>query len=117
MTQSASSVLALADLYTDNTEYTIIRLPPKAITMAAAIVAEIGEPLLALIADKDEVTLVIPAEAVEDFQKRLSDFPQSPKPYRLITFNIELDFDLVGFMALVSTALAAAQAASLGFGD
>lgn len=106
MKQTASTILASADLYTDNIEYAVIRLPAKAITLAAATVAEIGEPLLVLIADKDEVTLVIPSEAVEDFQTRLHDFPQSPQKYRLITFNIELDFDLIGFMALVSTALA-----------
>jgi hypothetical protein len=108
MTQSASAVLAQADLYTDGIDYVIIRLPPKAITVASGIVAEIGESFLALIADKDEVTLVIPAEAVDDFSKRLRDFAQSPKVYRLITFNVELDFDLIGFMALVSHALAEA---------
>jgi hypothetical protein len=108
MTQSASAVLAQADLYTDGIDYAIIRLPPKAITVAAGIVAEIGEPFLALIVGKDEVTLIIPAGAVDDFSKRLLDFAQSHKIYRLITFTIELDFDLIGFMALVSHALAEA---------
>lgn len=106
MTQSASAVLAQADLYTNSIDYSIIRLPPKAITVAAGIVAEIGESFLALIVDKDEVTLVIPAEAVDAFSKRLRDFAQSHKVYRLITFTIELNFDLVGFIALVSRALA-----------
>lgn len=106
MTQSAAAVLAQADLYTDGVDYSITRLPPKAITVAAGIVAEIGEAFLGLIVDKDEVTLVIPTEALDDFGKRLPDFALSPKNYRLITFTIELDFDLVGFMALVSSALA-----------
>lgn len=108
MTQTARQAFAQAKLYTDNQEYVIIHLPAQAIMVAAGIVAEIGEPFCGLIVDKDEVSLVIPAEAVEDFAPRLRDHTVSQKSYRLITFDAELDMELVGFMALVSTALAEA---------
>jgi hypothetical protein len=90
-------------------DYLIIKLPPRAITVAAGIVAEIGEAFCTLIADKDEVSLIIPAEAIEDFAGRLKDHSVSPTPYRLITFDLELDFNIFGFMAVVSKALAEAE--------
>jgi hypothetical protein len=113
MNEAVRKALQQANLYTDGVDYSIIKLPPRAITVAAGIVAEIGESFCTLIADKDEVSLIIPSEAVEDFAKRLKDHRASPMPYRLITFDLELDFSLFGFMAVVSQALAEAEVSIL----
>ena len=102
MTQTVEQALAAAKLFSDNQDYLYIQLPAQAIMAAAGVIAQIGEPFCALIVDKDEVSLVIPADALEDFKERLSDHQTSPKPYRLITFDIELDSSLVGFMAAIS---------------
>ena len=106
MNQAVQQAIKQAHLYTDGVDYSIIKLPARAITVAAGIVAEIGEAFCALIVDKDEVSLIIPAEAKDDFATRLKDHIASPTPYRLITFDLELDFNLFGFMAVVSKALA-----------
>lgn len=111
--QTIEQALAQAKLYTDQIDYTVIRLPARAITVAAGIIAEISEPFCALIVDKDEVTLVIPNDAIDDFAKRLQGHTSSGKLYRLITLDIELDMNLVGFMAKVSAALAAVQVSIL----
>jgi hypothetical protein len=115
MGETAEQILKQAELYTDDQDYTFITLPAGAITAAAGVVAEVGEPFCALLVDKDEVSLMIPQEAWNDFQKRLPGAQVNPTPYRVITFDTPLQADLVGFMALVSTALANAQISILPF--
>ena len=97
------------DLYTDDTDYILLKFPPTGITVAAGILAQIGDPFGTVIVDKDEVTLVIPLDVLDDFAKRLHDVERSPDVYRLITFDIVLDFSVVGFMAGISHALADAN--------
>ncbi len=116
MYQTAEQAIKQATLYTDKVDYALIRLPFQAITPAAGIIAEIGEAFCALIADKDEVSLVIPYEAVAEFEKRLPGKTVSPTPYRLITFDLELDAEMVGFMAKISTTLAEANVSIIPFG-
>ena len=48
-----------ARLYTDEKLYRVIRLPAAAIWAGAGVLAEIAEPFSALVADKDEVSLVL----------------------------------------------------------
>jgi hypothetical protein len=105
MSQTIALALAQATFYTDNQLYTLIQLPTSAITAAAGVIAEIGEPFCALLVDKDEVTLLIPAEAIEDFGKRLPSHKASISQYRLITIDVALEPTLTGFMAVISAAL------------
>jgi uncharacterized protein len=109
MPLTVEQALAQTTFYTDGVDYVIVRLPAGAIMAAAGVVAEIGEPFSALVVDKHEVSLVIPADALKDFAPRLRDHIVSAKTFRLITFDIELEMELVGFMARVSTVLAAAH--------
>jgi hypothetical protein len=101
-------IIKESKLYTDGKPYTLLRLHARAITVGASVVAELAEPFSSLIVDKDEVTLVIPADSVEAFETRLRDYQIAETQYRLITFDIELDMSLVGFMAHISQALAEA---------
>jgi len=105
MVQTIEQALSQATFYTDNQPYTMIQLPATAIMAAAGVVAEIGEAFCALVVDKDEVTLLIPAEALEDFAKRLPGHAASVSPYRLITIDVALEPNLTGFMAVISAAL------------
>ncbi|PJF38292.1 MAG: hypothetical protein CUN55_17755 [Phototrophicales bacterium] len=84
-------------------------------TAAAGVVAEISEPFCALIVDKDEVSLLIPEEALEDFKGRLRDYQGENKRYRLITVDIELPMEMVGFMARLSQKLAEAGVSILPY--
>jgi hypothetical protein len=115
MTQTVEQALATAKLFSDNQDYLFIQLPSQGIMAAAGIIAQIGEPFCALIVDKDEVSLIIPADALEDFKVRLPQFQVLPRPYRLITFDVELDSSLVGFMAIISRALADAGIPIMAF--
>lgn len=107
MAQTVRAALQAARFYSDDQPYDLIRLPARAITAAASVIAEHGEPFAALLVDKDEVTLILPAGVAADFARRLPDMTISPIPYRLITLDVELEPTLTGFMAAISRALAA----------
>jgi hypothetical protein len=115
MAQTIEQALAVANLYTDDTLYKMVHLPANAIVAGAAVLAEIGEPFSALILDKDEVTLVLSKDDLEDHIRRLPDHIASTDDYRLITFDVELEPTLTGFMARVSTSLAEAQVVIMPF--
>ena len=55
------------------------------------------------------MTLVIPADLVAEFANRLRDHRVGESSYRLITFDLELEPTLTGFIARVAEALAAAN--------
>ncbi|MBC7870881.1 MAG: ACT domain-containing protein [Chitinophagaceae bacterium] len=108
MTQTVESALAQATFYNDGQNYALVKLPTKAITAAAGVLAEIGEPFAALIVDKDETTLIVEEEGFEELAVRLPGHILSPIFYRLITIDVELAPELTGFMARIGTALAGA---------
>lgn len=97
-----------AKLYTDDQEYVMLSLPARGIMLAAGILAEVGDPFGAVIADKDEVTLIIPSDLVHEFENRLPEY-QTSEPMRLITFDVALPMNLIGFMAFVAQLLADAK--------
>lgn len=108
MNDTAHRALAQARLYTDGQLYCLVHLPARAITPAAAVLAEISASFSALLADKDEVTLVLPEDHFADYAHRLPEH-RAQGGYRLITFDLPLDHALVGFLSRVSAALAEAQ--------
>jgi len=105
----AQQALRQASLYTDDLRYRILHLPANAITAAAAILAEIGEPFAALLVDKDEVTLVLSEDDFQEYERRLLNQRSSEALYRLITIDFVFDLNFVGFLAYISTALAQAD--------
>lgn len=106
MTQTIEQALTAANFFTDNQDYAFVQLPARAITAAAGVIAEIGEPFCAILVDKDEVTLMIPADALDDFGRRLPGHVTTDIRYRLITVDVALEPTLIGFMAHISRALA-----------
>lgn len=109
MAQTIQEVLSAATFYSDDMEYAFIHLPANAITAAAGVVAEIGGPFCVLIVDKDEVSLLIPTDALEEFGKRLPGHIRTSETYSLITLDIALEPTLTGLMARISSALAEAS--------
>ncbi len=107
MMTTAKQIFASAPLMADERIYRLVRLPSAAITAGAGLLAEIGTPFSALIADRHEVTLVLPQAEWEMLGARLPDAEQGAL-YRLITFDVPLDPTLTGFFALVSDILAKA---------
>ena len=115
MIQTVDDVLRSVNLCSDGRLYRLLKLPPGAITLAAGIVAEIGQPYCALIVDKDEVTLLMPDEARADFRARLRQAEASEQAYRLITLDLALAPDLVGLIARLAAALAEVEIPILAF--
>ncbi|MDQ7026067.1 MAG: ACT domain-containing protein [Anaerolineae bacterium] len=115
MSQSVDDILAQAELYSDDDIYRFITLPANAITAAASVVAQVGNPFIALLVDKDEVTLMLEDEDYHEYQKRLLDHQVSETRYRLITFDVVLESTLVGFMARVTQILADANISVMPF--
>ena len=115
MNSNARNVLAEAALYSDGVEYKLVKLPATAITLAAGIVAEAACPFTSMIVDKDEVSLMLPVDVCQVFERRLRLAVISDLNYRLLTFDLVLEPDLVGFLALISQCLADAQVPLLAF--
>ncbi len=115
MGQTIEEALQAATLYSDDYVYRFVKLPKNGITAAAGVIAEAGNPFSALLLDKDEITLMIEDEDFEQFKKRLLDHEVSEIGYRLITFDVELEPTLVGFMAHISSALAKAGISLMPF--
>jgi len=109
MPQTVEQVLQDTTFYTDNVDYVMCKLHPRAIVVAAGIIAEVADPFCTMIVDKDEVTLIIQAELASEFGNRLPEDAISTAHYRLITLDMELEPDLVGLMAAISRALAHAD--------
>lgn len=108
MTASVNTALNAVTPSSDGIEYALLRLPTRGHMVAAGVLAEFGFPFSLVIHARDEVTLVLPREAVEDFRRRLVDVQDFGRTFRLITFDGDIDPTVVGFMAAISTALAAA---------
>ena len=115
MPRTPQEIMQQATFYSDGQPYRFIRLPGKAIMAAAGVVAETGEPFCGLIIDKDEVSLLIPEDAWNDFQRRLPGAEISAITYRLVTVDMVLEPDLVGFLAYISRALADVNVSILAF--
>lgn len=106
MPQTVDSAIKQASFETDSMDYVMVRLSANGIMAAAGVLAQIGEPFAALIADRHEVTLIIPAEVIEDFAPRLREHEVSTAQYRLITLDVVLEPTLIGFMARIAGTLA-----------
>ena len=115
MPTAAEQAFKQADLYTDGERYRFVRLPVQGATVAAGILAEVGTPFMAVLLDKDELTMMLEADAYDAYSKRLLDHTASETPYRLLTFDLELEPTLTGFMALVSGILADAGISIMPF--
>lgn len=115
MAQTLAQAFQDCTLYSDDYLYRFVTLPPNRIIAAAGVIAEANTPFSALLLDKDEVTLMIEEEDFEQYKKRLNGFEVSDVRYRLITFDVVLESNLVGFMAVVSNALAEANISLMPF--
>jgi uncharacterized protein len=116
MITTTREALQQTKLATDGERYRMAQLPSNAIMLAAGLLAEVSSAFTALIVDKDEVTLILPDEAVEEFEGRLRDATVDTSGYRLITFDAVLPFGLVGYMAAVSAAAARAGVSIIPLG-
>ncbi|MGC9394512.1 MAG: ACT domain-containing protein [Anaerolineae bacterium] len=98
-------ILAQTDLFTDGKVYQIIKIglaPGKCIPLG--LETELAS-FWACIRDKDEMTLVLAQEAFGQLPSSVVALDVSP-PYRLITFDIPLDWGVIGYLAALTSELA-----------
>lgn len=106
MSQTVDEVLRSCKFISDEQNYRLLRLPANGITVAAGILAEASLPFSAMLADRHEVTMLLPDEVCQEFQSRLKMAALSEAVYRLITIEAILAPELVGLIAAVSRSLA-----------
>jgi hypothetical protein len=94
-------------LYTDDLCYDIVHFPKNEREKALQLLDSGQSTFSTFIQDKDEITVVVPSAVLADF----ADSPQGTEVsggWRLITFDIILEHDVIGFMAVISECLAGA---------
>ena len=94
-------------LYTDERPYAVASLPRDQMRAATILFGGLAEPFAAMIVDKDEITIVM-HEMDWSLGGRGLPGARTASDFRLITFDLALDLDTVGFMAVVSRLLAEA---------
>ena len=100
-------ILAQTDLFTDGKVYLIVKISSVQEECIASGIEIEPMSFWACIRDKDETTLVLAQEAFEQFPSSVEVLDVSP-PYRLITFDIPLDWSVVGYLAALTSELAEA---------
>jgi hypothetical protein len=86
--------------------YRLVSLPPSAAPAAAALVAATG-PFAALVLEADEVSATLTEPAWEASALR-SQGRATSGPMRAISFALDLDLDVCGYLAPAAARLAAA---------
>ncbi len=88
--------------------FALVGLPPGGQGAAAEAFARLQSPFAQLIVEPDLVTLALPEDAWAALR---GAFPQAQveASFRVISFDVDLPADLVGFLAAVSRALAEAR--------
>jgi hypothetical protein len=85
----------------------LVSLPPDAVREAAALVAESTGHFAALLLERDEVSLTVPDAIWAPSQLRARARGVAG-PYRALTFDLDLELDVVGYLAPAADRLAAA---------
>lgn len=99
----------------DGRLYVLVKAGVEQAAEAVALMADTHEPFCALLVDRYEVTLALAEDVWLREAYRLPSAQMSAPQFRLITFQAVFDFDVVGFMARISTALAAANVPIMPF--
>jgi hypothetical protein len=108
-------VFAGIRLFTDARPYALVSLPPDQMRAATILFGGLASPFAAWIVDKDEITIVMHEI---DWTLAVRDLPgmRVETGYRLISFDLVLDLNLVGFLSTVCRLLSEAGIAVLPIG-
>lgn len=100
-------LLARTELFTDGQVYRILKIGGAQEGCVLPGPEAWPAPFWACMRDKDEVTLLLAQESLARLPAAVAVVDVSP-PYRLITFDIPLDWRVVGYLAALTAVLAAA---------
>ena len=98
MAESATALLSRARIVLRPEQYVIVGLHPDELAPALVVLATQPPAFASIVAEPDVTTLVIP-ESV--WVAMAEDFPAArvEPEYRVITFDLEMGWEVVGFMA------------------
>ena len=114
--QTIEGALSKGELFSDGLIYRFVKLPLISAAKAATIVTSgKSNPFLGLLVDKDEVTLMLSDNDYQVHKTTLGEHEVGEFSYRLITFDVVLEPTLIGFMAYITKALAAAKISVMPF--
>jgi len=108
MTQSAKDALRGAQWTLDDRVYGAARLKLGMAAEAITFVAGLEKPFYALVADKDEVTLIAPLDLLAQATEHHPAWQIGSTGFCLITLEVEFTLEVVGVMAYLTPALAEA---------
>ncbi len=100
-------ILAQTGLFTDGKVYLILKIGLAQGHCIAVEPEKWPASFWACIRDKDEMTLVLVQESLAQLPPSVSALHVSP-PYRLITFDIPLEWSVIGYLAALTSVLAEA---------
>jgi hypothetical protein len=98
-------ILAQTNLFTDGKVYLIVKIGLAQGECIALRLETWPASFWACMRDKDETTLVLARESFKQLPSSVVALDVSP-PYRLITFDIPLDWSVTGYLAALTSALA-----------
>jgi hypothetical protein len=105
LSDRARALWARTRLHVWPERYLLANLPSSALASAAALIARAGDAFAALVRERGEVSLTLPESSREDLEPLAE---RIAGPYRVITFDLELELDVIGFLAPAAERLAAA---------
>ncbi len=104
--KALTRALAATKVVVGEDDLLLVGLPCQEAPRVAREATRQGRPFVSLSVDDAETSLVLPAA---DWQQLAAGFPGArvAGPYRLLTFDLALPLDLVGYLAAITAALAA----------
>lgn len=87
--------------------YRLVSLPPAALADAAALLGASDGTFAALVVERDEVSLTLP-EALWQGSALAAVARDDDGPYRAVTFDLDLDLSVAGYLAPAAARLAEA---------
>src|SRR5437868_11632199 len=109
MSKELQAALAAAQLFTDDRDYCLVGLPQPTLSKVHEILVANLPAFWAVIADKDEITLLLSFDTWVSRAESLTlgrFLPRVTTGYRLITIDVVLPPTLVGFLAHITRPLA-----------
>ena len=122
MAKTVQEALNEGELFTDNIQYAFLKLPVSSVDKASTVFASCSSSSSAfrgLLVDKDEISMMIPQDDWQthmmSMDNKVEDWEVGSCSYRLITFDVVMDPNLIGFMYNVTKVLAAENISVLPF--
>ena len=107
MQSGAQALWARTTLHVWPQAYRLVSLPKAALPAGAALAARAADAFFCLVHERDEVSLTVAAEVWAASTLR-DAARQDAGPFRVITFDLDLDLAVTGYLAPAAEALAAA---------